>query len=100
MAHVAPAAKMIGTHKELVALFVVVKLVELGRAREQGDDDEEEEVEYDVEVDRGRAIAWAQACASANLAGVVPAAERLQPPRNSLHQAHHACCAYWQRRRC
>ena len=64
----APAAKMVGTHKTLVALFVVLKLVELGLARDSAHADDEE-YEYDETIDEEAAPAWARAYACANLAG-------------------------------
>jgi hypothetical protein len=42
---------MVGAHKELVALFVVLRLLELGLARDR-DNPNDEEYEYDDSIDK------------------------------------------------
>jgi len=61
---------MTGDHKNLVALFVVHKLVELALARDAAAEDTEER-EIDEGVDEEAAPAWAKAYANANLSGVM-----------------------------
>ena len=61
---------MTGDHKNLVALFVVHKLVELALARDAAAEDTEERG-FDEGVDEEAARAWAKAYANANLSGVM-----------------------------
>ena len=61
---------MTGNHKNLVAHFVVHKLVELALARDAAAEDTEERG-FDEGVDEEAARAWAKAYANANLSGVM-----------------------------